>query len=386
MRSSHRSVAARVSLGAPEIKWLRVEFDPEADEMKRSRLAAAASVALRSKLPILSGAVVGLSVLGFGGVALATPTPVGLGTATDAAVLSGTQPTNTGVSTLTGDASSSPNASPQPGFGQCPPAPPASSNCVVYTAGSQHIVDGVANQQRADTTAAYIHTAGLPPDAALNPSLDLNTPVKSGIYTVGAANLPSNTTFTLDAANNAASVWIFQASSTITTGTGSSMAFINIPAGTTQAQLACNVFWTAVSSASLLGTNFVGTLMAQTSITVGDGVTVTGRLLAGTGDVTLIHDTINSGDCRVLPAGTGGGPAGTGGGTGGTGGGTGGTGGSTGGTGGTGGSTGGTSGTGGGTGGGTTSTGGGLGTGGGTAVSFAGTPATPVVATPQTTG
>src|ERR1700682_3420496 len=104
MPSVHSSLAASV------------ELDPKAAEMKKSRLSAAASVTLRSKLPILSGAVVGLSVLGFGGVALATPTPVGLGTATDAGVLSGTQPTNTGVSTITGDASSSPNASgTQPG-------------------------------------------------------------------------------------------------------------------------------------------------------------------------------------------------------------------------------------------------------------------------------
>src|SRR5581483_5836 len=95
-----------------------VEIDPAPAAMKRSRLAAAGSLALRSKLPILSVAVMGVTGLMLGGTALADPTPVGLGTATSAAVVSGAQPTNTGVSTISGDVSSSPTPA-QAGFGPC---------------------------------------------------------------------------------------------------------------------------------------------------------------------------------------------------------------------------------------------------------------------------
>lgn len=331
-----------------------VRLDPAPAEMKRSRLAAAGSLALRSKLPILSAAVIGATGLMLGGAASAAPTPIGLGTAANNSVLSGTAPTNTGVSTLSGDASSSPNAGgTQPGFGACPAVP--SGNCVVYTPpATEHIDDGVANQQQADSTAARITAMGLPATAV--PTQLGGTTQVAGVYSFGhdpTANIVG--TLTLNAQGDPNSVWIFQASSDLNTATGSSVAFINLPAGVSSAQMACNVFWTAVTSANLLGSNFIGTVMTNTSITVGDSVTVQGRLLAGTGDVTLIHDTINNGNCAVLPAGSGGT---TGGGTGATPGGPGGTGG----------------------------TGGSNGTGGGSAVStFAGVP-NAVVAAPQTAG
>ncbi len=340
MRSSHRSLTARD------------EFDPGAAEMKRSRLAAAASVALRCKLPLVGGALVGVTVLAFGGTALAVPTPVGLGTATNDAVVASAAPTNTGVSTINGDVASSPIAT-QPGFAPCPGA-----NCVVYTPPStQHINDGPAAGAVAAAHAALITTQGATPSLAILPQLG-GTTLPAGVYNTGAANITG--TFTLDAANDPSSTWIFQAASSITTATNSNVVFVNVPGSTTAAALACNVFWTAGSDVTLNGTTFVGTVMATAGIHVGDGVTIQGRLLAGT-DVTLIHDTIDKGNCTVLAAGSGGSPASTGGGTGG-----------------------GTAGTGGGT----TGTVGGFGTGHGfgTAVSVPLAPATPVVATPQTAG
>ena len=100
MRSSHRSLMARD------------EFDPEAAEQKRSRLAAAGSVALRCRLPIVGGAIVGMTVLALGGTssAVVVPPPVGLGSATSASVLSSADPTNTNASTISGDVSASPDA------------------------------------------------------------------------------------------------------------------------------------------------------------------------------------------------------------------------------------------------------------------------------------
>jgi hypothetical protein len=86
-------------------------------------------------------------------------------------------------------------------------------------------------------------------------------------------------------------VFIFQtgASQTLITGTSSSIVLDGVSP--------CNVFWQVGSSATLNGPTFAGTVMASTSITVGSGVTVDGRLLASTGDVTLISDTINPVGC-----------------------------------------------------------------------------------------
>jgi hypothetical protein len=64
---------------------------------------------------------------------------------------------------------------------------------------------------------------------------------------------------------------------------------------------ACNVFWQITSSASLgSGSTFVGTIMAMTSITMADDVTVDGRALARNGNVTLINDTITSSTCEIV--------------------------------------------------------------------------------------
>jgi hypothetical protein len=72
---------------------------------------------------------------------------------------------------------------------------------------------------------------------------------------------------------------------------------------------ACNVFW-QVGSAATLGANsdFAGTILAHDDISLGNGVTVDGRLLAGgqanhAGAVTLIADTITRSDCAdVAPS------------------------------------------------------------------------------------
>ncbi len=239
--------------------------------------------------------VLAASLFVYGGAALAAPTPVGLGAATDAAVVAATSPTNTGASAITGDVSSI-NPS-QPGFAPCPGA-----NCVTYVSGGQHQNDGTAIADKADALAAWVNTSTLGGATAILPGLGGTTRV-AGLYSVGATNITG--TLTLDAANDPSSVWIFQATD-IQTAISSNVVFINT-AGTTPAQLACNVFWTT-DSANLLGTTFVGTIMANTSITVGAGVTVDGRLFANTGNVTLISDVIRAPSCTTLPPGTGGGP------------------------------------------------------------------------------
>ncbi|PZS24356.1 MAG: hypothetical protein DLM61_22405, partial [Pseudonocardiales bacterium] len=105
-------------------------------------------------------------------------------------------------------------------------------------------------------------------------------------------------------------VFIFQApSSTLTTASGSRVNLIN-------GAQACNVFWQIGSSATLGGStggsSFIGNILALTSITINNGVTVGGRALARNGAVTLDNDTITAAHCAP---GTTGGPPTPGGGT-----------------------------------------------------------------------
>ena len=267
------------------------------------------------KAGILGVAVLGTTVLVLGGAASAAPTvptPVGLGAATSAAVLAGAGVTNTNPTTVTGDLGSAPTPA-LVGTGACPGA-----NCVTYLAGGAHPDDAKAIQEKADADAARNHTQSLGGATAIAPQLGNTTAIAPGLYDVGTLTDISGTLH-LDASGGPSSVWIFRAASSITAETGSNFIFDNIPGGTTVAELSCNVFWTAVSSVTLhTGSSFVGTALAQTSITADAGVAVQGRLFAGTGDVTLNSDNINSGNCVVLPAGTGGETGGTSGGSGST--------------------------------------------------------------------
>jgi hypothetical protein len=86
-------------------------------------------------------------------------------------------------------------------------------------------------------------------------------------------------------------VFIFQISSTLTTGSGSHVILAN-------GAKACNVFWQVGSSATL-GTNsvFKGNILALTSITITTGVNLEGRALARNGAVTLDTDVISGCSC-----------------------------------------------------------------------------------------
>lgn len=84
----------------------------------------------------------------------------------------------------------------------------------------------------------------------------------------------------------AESVWVFQAASTLTIGTGATIIL-------TGGASACNVFWQVGSSATIgSAAQFIGTVMADVSVTAQTAATVEGRLLARTGAVTLDDNVI----------------------------------------------------------------------------------------------
>ncbi|WP_420365864.1 ice-binding family protein [Curtobacterium sp. L3-7] len=201
--------------------------------------------------------------------------PVGLGTASTYGVLGASAVTNTGPSVVNGDLGVSPGTSIT-GFGTAP-------NGVVN--GTVHQTDAAAAQAQRDTTTAYDVAASLTPTRTGITELD-GLSLSPGVYSGGALQLADTGALTL--AGSANSVWVFQAASTLTIGSGSR---ITITGGAN----ACNVFWQVGSSATLgSGAQFQGTVLAQQSVTATTGATVVGRLLARTGAVTLDTNTITA--------------------------------------------------------------------------------------------
>jgi hypothetical protein len=146
-----------------------------------------------------------------------------------------------------------------------------------------------------DLTAAYTDAAGRTPVTTVPTELG-GTTKTAGVYN------SSSTTFgitagagalVLDGQGDPSSVFIFEApfsGTGLTAGPGSTVSLVN-------GAQACNVFW-RVDTASINSTaNFKGTILALNSVTVANGATIEGRLLARNGNVTLINDTITTPTC-----------------------------------------------------------------------------------------
>ena len=207
---------------------------------------------------------------------------VNLGTAGNFSVLGGQTVTNTGPSVLANSVGVSPGTAIV-GF------PPG----IVQPPGTIEATTPVAAQAQADSTAAYLDALGRPLNQTVTSDLTGLTLV-GGVY-AGPSKSPLSLpgTLILDGEGNPNSVFIFQTDSTLITGPGSTVSLIN-------GAQACNVFWQVGSSATLdTGSTFVGNILALTTITVADSVTVQGRALAQTGEVTLINDTFTQVGCDL---------------------------------------------------------------------------------------
>ncbi len=248
------------------------------------------------KVGLLAVAVLATLTL-FATDALAAQSPVGLGTADSFAVLAGSAVTNTGPSTINGNLGVDPGTAVS-GF------PPGTVN------GTTHAADAVAGQAESDLTVAYNDAASRTPPIAESGDLGGQT-LTPGVYNSGSS-IGLTGALTLNAQGNPDAVFIFQVGSTLTTASGSSVKLEN-------GAQACNVYWQIGSSATLgTGSGFVGNILAYTSITMNNSVTVDGRALARNGDVTLIDDTITPAYCSSSGGGgSGGGGGGSGGGGGG---------------------------------------------------------------------
>lgn len=226
------------------------------------------------RLGVASIAAVGLLVALPGAAQAATTIP--LGTADSFAVLAGQEITNIGQTTITGDVGLSPKG-PESIKGFDTVLPPVAPK-----------FDEVALAAQASLVKAYDNAAGQPADST-NVELSSGVPLPAGVYSAGTFEITK--TLTLDARNDPDAVFIFTAASTLVTASASKVELIN-------GANPCNVFWQVTSSATLGSDSiFQGTIMALTSIELGTGATVVGRVLARNGKVSLLGNTITRPNC-----------------------------------------------------------------------------------------
>ncbi len=205
----------------------------------------------RLLLPLcLAALVVAVSPL----TALAATDPL-LGSSGNYAVLAASTITDAGASWITGQLALSPGTSVT-GF------PPG-------TVGHEDIANGAALQAKNDAKAAYSNAAAETPFVTLSADLGGMTLVP-GIYRYSSsAGLTGTLTL------NGGGIYIFQIGSTLTTASSSRVLLEN-------GAQPCDVFWQVGSSATIgASTSFVGTILANNSITMVTAATLNGRALAG---------------------------------------------------------------------------------------------------------
>jgi hypothetical protein len=221
--------------------------------------------------------VVSVLVLGAWPMAALAATQPRLGTAANFAVLAGSAITNTGPTVISG------------GVGLFPGT--AISGFPPGVASTRHQTDAVARGAKDAIVTAYNDLASWRPTRSLT-GRDLGgMTLTPGVYTFSSS---AQLTGTLTLSGNG--IFIFRTGSSLTTASNSRVLVTNGANG-------CGVYWKVGSSATLgSGTQFKGTIVALTSITMVTGATILpGRALARNGAVTLDSNRISmpAGGCSA---------------------------------------------------------------------------------------
>jgi hypothetical protein len=213
-------------------------------------------------------------ILSMGNLAWTQSAP-SLGSAQSFAVLGASTVTNTGPTVITGDLGVSPGTAVT-GF------PPGT-----VSGGTIHAGDATATAAQAAAHTAYGNLVAQPCGTNLTGKI-LGTSPGAVTLSPGVYCFDSSAQLTGTLTLNGGGVYVFQMKSTLTTASNSSVVLVK---GAT----AGNVFWQVGSSATL-GTNtaFEGSILALISDTVTTGTSVTGRVFALTGGVTLSGNRIRA--------------------------------------------------------------------------------------------
>jgi len=200
-------------------------------------------------------------------IASPPPSSINLGTASTYGILAGTTVTCAGApGTVNADVGISPGAAIT-GFPPC------------TVTGNTHLADAPAAQAQLDLTTAYNTLAGLPCGTVVGTANIGGTTRAAGVYCSPSSILVTGD-LTLDGGGDPNATFVFQAGSTITTA--GSIILIN-------GAQAKNVWFQVGSSATLGGgpATWQGNILALTTITLNNNVTLNGRALARNGAVTM---------------------------------------------------------------------------------------------------
>ena len=218
-------------------------------------------------------------------------TKINLGTADNFAVLAGSAITNTSASTYI--------------IGGVGSYPTCGVTGIVQSQVKGHLYlscSPVLAQAQNDLGVAYNQAAGEPCNEDLTGTDLGGLTLTPGVYCFSSsAGLTG--TLTLDAQGNRDAQWVFQIGSTLTTASNSTVALVigkkpKVHPLWGTLKRGCNVYWQVGSSATIgTGSNFLGDIMALTSITL-DGGVLKGKALASNGAVTMsAQETVDGGRC-----------------------------------------------------------------------------------------
>jgi len=196
-----------------------------------------------------------------------------LGKAVYFTVLAGSTTTNAGVTNVEGSVGVSPGTA-------------IAGTAIILTNGAFHAGDPVGLEAQKDLTTAYNNLANAAGGLDMTGKYLDGLTLFPGIYKYTSSCFLNSGILTLDGKGDANSKWIFQIGSTLITGLNTQVKMINNGS-------ALNVYWTVGSSATISDhTIMVGNLISYASIAFGNFVTLNGRALARTGEITMLSNTI----------------------------------------------------------------------------------------------
>jgi len=213
---------------------------------------------------------------------------------TNFAVLAATTVTSDGLSVITGNLGVSPGTAIT-GFQPTPintiAGPGTVTGGLGMVTGTIYAGGPVAAQAHNEAVVTYNYLVAQVADTTYAGVTQLDgmtfTP---GVYKFApSANLQVNGTVYLDFQGNNDALFIFQLGTTLVTMTGSNVIALN---NNNQTCSGANVFWAVGSSATIDGAQFIGSVIAYTTITMTSGSSVEGRIWALNGAVTMIENTI----------------------------------------------------------------------------------------------
>jgi hypothetical protein len=231
---------------------------------------------------------------------------VAIGTAAPFAVLGEAGVTNTGASVIFGNVAGSSGTPSVTGFTFSTSPGPG-----IVKAPAVGFTTGVANSGPGtpfgDATAAYGIALGLASTGTAIGAGGLSgATLIPGVYDVasGTFDLTAGGILVLNAQGSSGSTWTFIMSSSLITGSGSTVEVIN--AGSAGSAFTGSITWVAPSGATLgTTTTFLGTIISNAGDVIQTGATIgCGRVISLTASVSLDDNVIATPVCNVVAAGT----------------------------------------------------------------------------------